>query len=85
MKKGKTIPMAALTFHNRDRDVGIALNGAQGEWLSSRMPDLSVRNRDSITFDTLRQDFLQKVPADFNLFWNSAAMQTLRENGLILL
>ncbi len=84
-KKGKTIPMAALTFHNRDRDIGIALNGVQGEWLSNRIPELCVRNRDSITFEMLKQDFLQKVPADFNLFWNSAAMQTLRENGLILL
>jgi hypothetical protein len=84
-KKGKINPMVALILHNRDQEVKISMNGIQGEWLYSRLAELNVRNRKTITFEALKQDFLQNVPADFNLFWKSPALQTLRENGLILL
>lgn len=84
-KKGKIIPMASLTFHNRDQEVCIILNHAQGEWLFNHLPSLNVSSRETVTFETLKKDFIQNVPADFNLFWKSAALKTLRQNGLILL
>lgn len=84
-KKGKTIPMCSLTLHNKAREVTIALNDAQGKWLSKLIPEISARNRNTMTFETLKQDFLRNVPADFNLFWTGTAIKTLRENGLTLL
>ncbi len=77
--------MCSLTLHNKAREVTIALNDTQGKWLSKLIPEISARNRNTMTFETLKQDFLRNVPADFNLFWTGTAIKTLRENGLILL
>lgn len=84
-KKGKTIPMCSLTLHNRAREITIVLNDTQGKWLSKVIPEISARNRHAISFETLKQDFSRNVPADFNQFWISSAIKTLRDNGLILL
>ncbi len=84
-KKGKNIRMAALILHNRDREVKITLGDLHGEWLNRRFAAMSVRNREVTTIEMLQHDFLEQFSNGFDLFWNSAALKTLRENGLILL
>jgi hypothetical protein len=84
-KKGKVFPSAILIVQNRKREVKISLSEAQGEWLNDQLPLLGVRNRKTFTYENLKQEFARHVPGDFERFMKERSMQTLRENGLILL
>ena len=58
---------------------------AQGEWLNNRLPLLAVRNRETFTYEALKQDFARHTGEDFESFMLEPPMRTLRRHGLILL
>ena len=75
--------MMKLTFHNKTNSFDIVLNKPEGEWLVSVLELLSIQAEHKITFSQLKNSFESEL-ADFELFWYSKPIQTLRKSGLLL-
>jgi hypothetical protein len=88
-KKGKSWELAKLTFHDKKESFAIQTNKAVGEWLVEILQKISVANIPSsgtrgISFQEIKTDFEDHL-SDFELFWYSKSMQTLRSFGLLIL
>ncbi|SCX79336.1 B12-binding domain-containing radical SAM protein [Flavobacterium caeni] len=83
-KKGNSWEMLALTFHDKRETFTIQVGQQEGEWLLQMLKGLSVANAKVQTFQQIKSDFEQTLD-DFELFWFSKPMQTLRESGLLVL
>jgi hypothetical protein len=81
-KKGNSWKMTQLTFHDRTETISIALEKDKADWLLKSLEILSVSNGKATTFSQLKEDF-EKQFDDFELFWFSKPLQTLREFGLL--
>jgi hypothetical protein len=84
-KKGKVIEMAELSFANKKYDLVVKTDLQSGTWLADWLPKLSSENSNVLTLGELEEDFQKNTNTSFKLFWNSQAMNTLRENGLLVL
>ena len=83
-KKGNSWEMMKLTFHNKTQNFEIAVNANEGKWLVEMLEKVSVYSNDKITFSQLKADFEQDLE-DFELFWYSKPMLTLRSSMLLVL
>ncbi len=84
-KKGKTISMAGLQFQTQQGGFTIQVNESTGKWLMNLFPRILARNKIPYTCRQMEEDFSNQNPGDFRTFWNSQAMLTLREKGLLVL
>ncbi len=84
-RKKKSFEMAELSFSNRSEEIVIQLKKPEGSWLEEHLPELSVSNANPTSYNQLKTAFEEQTGGDFLLFWNSPAIITLRENGLIIL
>jgi hypothetical protein len=83
-KKGNSWEMMRLSFHNKTQNFEIAVNANEGKWLVEMLEKVSVYSNDKITFSQLKADFEQDLE-DFELFWYSKPMLTLRSSMLLVL
>ena len=83
-KKGNSWEMIKLTFHNKTQTYDISVNAAEGKWLVTTLEKISVYTENKITFSQLKSDFEQQFD-DFELFWYSKPIQTLRNSSLLVL
>ncbi len=83
-KKGNTWEMIRLTFHDKRETIEISLDSAKANWLLKALDLLSVTNDKTITYAQLKTDF-ENVFEDFELFWYSKSIKTLREYGLLVI
>ncbi len=87
-KKGKSWEMLTLTFHDKKESFTIQTNKLEGEWLVEILSKLSLRIPNQFsknyTFNELKIDFETNFK-DFELFWYSKPINTLREFGLLVL
>ncbi|SHL82047.1 Radical SAM superfamily enzyme YgiQ, UPF0313 family [Flavobacterium flevense] len=83
-KKGNSWEMLALTFHDKKESFTIQTNKAEGEWLRAILEKITVSNTKIYTFQEVKADFELRLE-DFELFWYSKAINTLRESGLLIL
>lgn len=83
-KKGKSWEMMKLTFHNKTKTFDISVNAEEGKWLVITLERISVYSDNKVTFAQLKTDFEQKWE-DFELFWYSKPVLTLRHLGLLSL
>jgi hypothetical protein len=83
-KKGNTWEMMKLNFHTKVNSFDIILNEAEGKWLVAVLELLSVNSENKTTFSQLKSSFESELE-DFELFWFSKPMQTLKASGLLLL
>ena len=83
-KKGNTWEMMRLTFHDKRDTIEISLESAKANWLVKALDLLSVTNDKTITYAQLKTDF-ENVFEDFELFWYSKSIKTLREYGLLVI
>jgi len=83
-KKGNTWEMMRLTFHDKRGMIEISLESAKANWLVKTLDLLSVTNDKTITYVQLKIDF-ENIFEDFELFWYSRPIRTLREHGLLVL
>jgi hypothetical protein len=74
----------ALTFHDKKESFTIQTNKTEGEWLEEMLQKLSVSNVKTYSFQEVKADFEQQLE-DFELFWYSKPVNTLREFGLLVL
>jgi hypothetical protein len=83
-KKGNSWEMMKLIFHDKTQTYDISLNAAEGKWLVETLEKLSVYKDNKITFTQLKSDFEQQFD-DFELFWYSKQIATVRTFGLLVL
>ena len=83
-KKGNSWEMMSLTFHDKKESFSIQTNKAEGEWLAETLQKVSVANAKIHTFQEIKADF-EKQREDFELFWYSKPVNSLREYGLLVL
>ncbi len=80
-KKGVSREKIQLTFN---KEVEVSFDKEEGEWFTEVLKKLSVYEKDSLTFAQIKTDF-EKQFENFELFWYSKPINTLRKNGLLVL
>jgi hypothetical protein len=83
-KKGNSWEMMKLVFFDKRNTLEINLEKDKAEWLLKAFNLLQVNNQKTLTFAQLKSDFELQFE-DFELFWQSKPIKSLRELGLILL
>jgi hypothetical protein len=83
-KKGNSWEIMALTFHDKKESFSIQTNKNEGEWLVELLQKISVSNTKVYSFQEIKSDFETHFE-DFELFWYSKPINTLREFGLLVL
>jgi len=83
-KKGNSWQLMSLTFHDKKESFSIQTNKLEGEWLIQILEKLSVSNSKIYTFNEIKLDFEIHIE-NFELFWHSKPVNTLREFGLLVL
>ena len=83
-KKGNSWAMMTLTFHDKKESFTIQTGKIQGEWLVEMLEKISVSNSKIYSFQEIKSDFEIHLE-DFELFWYSKPVNTLREYGLLVL
>ncbi|TRX02849.1 B12-binding domain-containing radical SAM protein [Flavobacterium gawalongense] len=83
-KKGNSWELMTLTFHDKKESFSIQTNKNEGEWLVEILQKISVSNAKIYTFQEIKIDF-ETQREDFELFWYSKPIKTLREFGLLVL
>lgn len=83
-KKGNSWDMMTLTFHDKKESFTIQTNAADGLWLVQMLLKITVSNTKTYTFQEIKSDFETNLE-DFELFWYSKPIHTLRAFGLLVL
>ena len=83
-KKGRSWEMMSLTFHDKKESFNIQTSKEEGEWLTSILSKIAVSGSKNYTFQEVKNDFETELE-DFELFWYSKPINTLREFGLLVL
>jgi hypothetical protein len=83
-KKGNTWQMLQLTFFVETGNFEISVPENYGNWLVQKLKKLSVYTNESLTIQHLKTDFEIDLE-NFELFWYSKPIDTLRKHGLLVL
>ncbi len=83
-KKGSSWEMIRLTFHDKRQSFDISLEKEKALWLVEILEKATIQNDRKMTFGQIKESFEQEFE-DFELFWFSKSMQTLKDNGLLTL
>ncbi|WP_316829477.1 B12-binding domain-containing radical SAM protein [Pedobacter aquatilis] len=83
-KKGNSWEMASLTFHDKRESFTVQVNKNEGEWLVSILERIKATGENIHSFQELKSDFETEMD-NFELFWYSKPVNTLREFGLLVL
>lgn len=82
-EKGKMVEKGLLRFHSKKSHVEVMLSMSQGEWLAEQLENWSPLAK-PMTLAEVKKSYLQHF-ADFEAFWFSEALDTLRIHGLLSL
>jgi hypothetical protein len=82
-KKGNSREMMKLTFHDKRESISISLERDKSDWFLEILEKLSVFNEKTLTLSQLKTDFETHFD-DFELFWYSKPVLTLRGFGLLI-
>ena len=83
-KKGNSWEMITQTFHDKKESFSIQANKNEGEWLIEILEKIAVSNAKIHSFQEVKTDFETHLE-DFELFWYSKPITTLRDFGLLVL
>lgn len=84
-KKGNSWEMASLTFHSKKDSFDIQTSKEHGIWLQELLSKIAVNNAKIYTYQEVKSDYEKSDLEDFELFWFSKPMKTLKESGLLVL
>ena len=84
-RRAEVREMLKLTFHDKRESFVIQTEKMQGEWLVDIIGKLSLKQAKIYTFQEIRKDFESHNFDDFELFWFSKPVNTLRQSGLLIL
>lgn len=83
-KKGKSKQMLQLTFHHKTDSIQVLMEKENGEWFLKVLDKLSIHKNEFLTFSALKTDY-ENYFGDFELFWYSKPINSLRAHGLLVL
>lgn len=83
-KKGNSWEMMQLIFYDKKETFTIQTNQKEGEWLVKILDVISVSNSKITQLQELKADY-EKELNDFELFWYSKSIITLKNFGLLIL
>ncbi len=83
-KRGETKNFLEMTFHDKIETFQITTEKEKGEWFLDTLKLLSPNNEKQLSFFQLKVDFETHFK-DFELFWFSKPILTLRDYGLLVL
>ena len=83
-KKGVSWQMYQLTFFDKTENFEITVPQDKGEWLVAILGKLSIYENKSHTFLELKTDFELHLE-NFEMFWYSKPIDTLRNHGLLVI
>jgi hypothetical protein len=83
-KKGNSWEMMQLTFHDKKHITEITVEKEQGEWLLQILEKTAISLNSKLTFSQLKSDYETNLE-NFELFWYSKSINSLREIGLLVL
>jgi hypothetical protein len=83
-KKESSWEMMTLTFHDKKESFTIQTNKTEGEWLVEMLQKMFVYNVKTYSFQEVKTDFELQLQ-NFELFWYSKPVNTLKEFGLLIL
>ncbi len=81
-KKGQTWELLKLTFHHHRNTTVISLDKEKGEWLVQNLPLWLLNQNRQILYKEVKADFETNFE-DFELFWFSKPINSLKTIGLI--
>jgi hypothetical protein len=84
-KKGNSREMAKLIFHDKKESFTLQVDKKEGEWLSAILQQISAGNLKIHTLQQVKTDFENTGLENFELFWYSKPINTLRNSGLLVL
>lgn len=84
-KKGNQRAMVSLSFITQKDTQQIQVPEAQGLWLVSMLPQLSVANAKTTTLQQVKDSYEAAGLEDFELFWDNKPVNTLYRVGLLVL
>jgi len=84
-KKGNSWEMMKMMFHDKREVFEITVDKEKGEWLHSVLEKIAVANEKRYTFNEVKSDYEASGLDDFELFWYSKPLNTLRDFGLLVL
>jgi hypothetical protein len=84
-KKGLSKELIKLTFHVKRESFDIQAEKEQGEWLANLVQKIALKNKKVLTFQEIKNDYELAGLINFELFWFSKPINTLREYGLLYL
>jgi hypothetical protein len=80
-KKGNSWEMTELKFHDKKETYSIQLNREEGDWLIETLNKISVSNTKLYSLQEIKADYESKID-NFELFWFSKPIETLRQHSL---
>jgi hypothetical protein len=83
-KKGNSWEMKEFKFHDKKETYSIQMNREEGDWLLETLNKVSISNSKIYTLQELKSDFELNFE-NFELFWFSKPMMTLRNYGLLMI
>lgn len=83
-KKGNSWEIMTLTFHDKKEAFTIQVGRLEGEWLRDLLSAIAISNGKTMTLSQIKIDFETQFE-DFELFWFSKPVKTLRVHGLLVL
>jgi radical SAM superfamily enzyme YgiQ (UPF0313 family) len=83
-KKGNSREMMQFIFQKKTQSFEISVNANEGKWLVKMLEKVSVNSDTKMTFSQLKSDFEQELE-DFELFWYSKPVMTVKQFGLLSL
>ena len=84
IKKGVTRERAQLTFFTKRESFDITTDREKAEWLIHILEQLKIGDESLLTYAQIKADYETHFE-DFELFWVSKPINTLREQGLLVL
>lgn len=82
-KRGNSWEMMELRVHSKKHSIDVHLPAPEGKWFIEQLPQLSVHSTEKITISVLKARF-EEVLEDFELFWYSKPMNSLREIAILI-
>tara|TARA_R110000796_G_scaffold88850_2_gene191785 strand:+ start:50547 stop:52739 length:2193 start_codon:yes stop_codon:yes gene_type:complete len=81
-KRGQTWQIIKMTFHDKKKTVSISLEKEKGEWLLHKLEHLNTNKSVMYSFKELKLDY-ETTFENFELFWFSKPINTLKSIGLL--
>lgn len=83
-KRGTKRHLLKLTFHDKRGSFDVLMKKEEGDWFLKILEILVINDNAPLTFGLLKADF-EKHFDDFELFWHSKPIDSLRASGLLVL